>query len=70
MDFKPGERVQVRQRGTLYIGGLTLTNNIFSNVEVVRRNKDGTYQIRGIIRTPESDEVTIPAAWIEPLNGA
>jgi hypothetical protein len=70
MEFKPGDRVRVRQKGTIYIGGLTLSNNTFEGegVRIVRRNRDGSYQVRGIIRTPESDEVTIPADWIESLT--
>ena len=67
MDFKPGQRVKVVQRGTLKIGGLTLTDNTFEGVTVVRKNPDGTYQVRGIIQTPETDEVSIPAEWIHPL---
>ena len=68
MDFKPGERVIVRQKGTLYFGGLTLTDNVFTGVEIASRNADGSYQVRGILKTPTSDEVTIPASWIEPLT--
>ncbi len=64
MEFKPGQRVTVRQQGTIYIGGMTLTNNTFGGCTIVRRNPDGTYQVRGIVKTPESDEMTIPAAWI------
>ena len=67
MDFKPGQRVKVVQRGTLQIGTITLTNNVFEGVSIVRRNADGTYQVRGIISTPEGDEVTIPGDWIVPL---
>ena len=66
-EFKPGQRVRVVQRGTLRIGRVTLTDNIFEGVTIVRRNEDGTYQVRGIIKTPETDEVTIPADWIQPL---
>ena len=51
MDFKPGQRVKVVQRGTLKIGGLTLTDNTFEGVTVVRKNPDGTYQVRGIIQS-------------------
>jgi hypothetical protein len=65
MDFRPGQRVTVRQRGTLYIGGLTLSNNVFSGVEIVRKNGDGSYQVRGIVKTPEGDEVRVPEEWIE-----
>jgi len=67
MDFKPGQKVRVRQRGTIRIGGITLTDNVFGGVTIVRRNADGSYQVRGIIKTPETDEVRIPAEWIEPL---
>ena len=66
-DFRPGQRVKVTQRGTWKFGGLTLTDNTFEGVTIVRRNPDGSYQVRGIIKTPESDEVTVPAEWIEPL---
>jgi hypothetical protein len=68
VDFQPGERVRVVQRGTLKIGGLTLTDNVFEGVTIARRNADGSYQVRGIIATPNSDEVTIPAEWIQPLE--
>lgn len=68
MEFKPGERVKVVQHGTLKIGGLTLTDNVFEGVTVVRRNLDGSYQVRGIISTPSGDEVTIPADWVQPLD--
>ncbi len=67
MDFKPGQRVRVRQRGTIRIGGLTLTDNVFEGVTIVMKNQDGSYQVRGIVKTPESDEVRIPADWIEAL---
>lgn len=67
MDFKPGQRVRVRQKGTITIGGLTLTDNVFEGVTIVRKNDDGSYQVKGIVRTPEGDEVKIPADWIEEL---
>ncbi len=67
VEFRPGQRVKVVQRGTLQIGSITLTNNIFEGVSIVRRNPDGTYQVKGIVSTPEGDEVTIPADWIVPL---
>ena len=67
MDFKPGQRVKVVQRGTLKIGGITLTDNTFEGVTIVRKNEDGSYQVRGIIKTPDTDEVRIPAEWIHPL---
>lgn len=69
MEYKPGQRVRVVQQGTMYIGGLTMTDCTFEGVTIVRRNPDGTYQVRGILGTPTSDEVTIPAAWIYPLSG-
>jgi hypothetical protein len=67
MDFKPGQRVKVVQKGTLKIGGITLTDNTFVGVTIVRKNDDGSYQVRGIIETPQTDEVRIPAEWIHPL---
>lgn len=66
VDFRPGQKVTVKQRGTWKFNGLTLTNNTFIGVRIVRRNADGTYQVKGIIKTPESNEVTVPADWIEP----
>jgi hypothetical protein len=68
MEFKPGDKVKVVQKGTIYVGGLTLSNNTFNGVEISRRNRDGSYQVKGIIRTPESDEITIPEAWIQPVS--
>jgi len=67
MDFQPGQRVVVRQKGTLYIGGLTLSDSTFAGVTIVRKNSDGSYQVRGIVKTPESDEVKIPKEWIEEM---
>ncbi len=67
MEFEPGQRVKVVQRGTLKIDGITLRDNIFEGVIIVRKNPNGTYQVRGIIRTPETDVIDIPAEWIEPL---
>ena len=68
VEFRPGQRVKVIQQGTLYIGGVTLTNNTFVGVTIARKNPDGSYQVKGIIATPESDEVTIPASWIHPMD--
>ena len=67
MEFQPGQRVRVVQKGTLKVGGITLTDNVFEGVTIVKRNPDGTFQVRGIIKTPETDEATIPADWIQPL---
>ena len=67
MDFAPGQRVRVVQHGTLYIGGVVLTNNVFEGVTIVRKNPDGTYAVQGMISTPETDVVAVPAEWIEPL---
>lgn len=67
MEFQPGQRVRVVQKGTLKIGGITLTDNVFGGVTIVRKNPDGSYQVRGIVKTPETDEVKIPAEWIQPL---
>ena len=69
VEFQPGERVKVVQRGTLTVGGLTLTNNTFVGVTIVRRNPDGSYQVRGIIRTPGGDEITVPSDWVQPMDG-
>ena len=67
LEFRPGQRVTVKQRGTWKFGSLTLSNNIFEGARIARRNADGSYQVKGIIKTPEGDEVTVPADWIEPL---
>ena len=67
MEYAPGQRVKVVQRGTMRVGGLTLTDNVFEGVTVVRKNPDGTYQVKGIISTPDGDEVTVPADWIHAL---
>ena len=66
VEFRPGDRVTVRQRGTWRFGRLVLEDNTFIGVKIARRNPDGSYQVKGIIKTPESDEVTVPAEWIEP----
>ncbi|MDO8616522.1 MAG: hypothetical protein Q7T33_12440 [Dehalococcoidia bacterium] len=66
-EFGPGQRVRVVQRGTLQIGNVTLKDNVFEGVEIAGRNADGSYRVRGIIKTPDTDVVTIPAEWIEPL---
>ncbi len=67
LDYKPGQRVKVVQHGSLKFGRLTLEDNTFVGVTIVRRNDDGSYQIKGIVKTPETDEVRVPADWIEPL---
>jgi len=67
INFAPGQRVRVVQRGRWSFGTLVLEDNVFEGVTIVRRNPDGSYQVRGIIKTPESDEVNVPAEWIEPL---
>jgi len=66
-EFHTGQRVRVVQRGTLQIGTVTLKDNVFEGVEIVGRNADGSYRVRGIIRTPDTDVVTVPAEWVEPL---
>jgi cell envelope opacity-associated protein A len=67
MDFQPGQQVRVRQKGTLYVGGMTLSDNTFERVQIVRKNTDGSYQVKGIVKTPETDEVRIPKEWIEEM---
>ena len=66
-EFQPGQRVRVVQRGSLDVGNVTLKDNVFEGVVIARRNADGSYLVRGIISTPESDVIAIPAEWIEPL---
>jgi hypothetical protein len=66
-DFRPGQRVKVVQRGSLKIGRLVLEDNTFIGVTIARRNADGSYQVTGMVKTPETDEVTVPAEWIEPI---
>ena len=66
-EFKPGQRVTVKQRGTWKFGPLILKDNTYIGAQIVSRNADGSYQIKGIIKTPEGDEVTVPQDWIEPL---
>ena len=68
MDFKLGQRVKVVQRGTIKVGGITLKDNVFEGVVIARKNADGTYGIKGMIKTPETDVIDVPAAWIEPLE--
>jgi hypothetical protein len=66
VEFRPGDRVTVRQHGTWKFGNLVLKNNTFVGVTITRRNDDGSYQVKGILKRPETDEVTVPAEWIEP----
>jgi hypothetical protein len=66
VEFRRGDRVTVRQRGTWKFGNLVLKNNTFIGVTIARRNDDGSYQVKGILKRPETDEVTVPAEWIEP----
>ena len=67
LEFRPGQRVKVVQRGKWKFGSLTLENNTFVGVTISRKNPDGSYQIKGIVKTPDTDEVTVPPEWIEPL---
>jgi hypothetical protein len=57
--------VTLRQKGTMIIRGVTFTDNLFRNVTIVKQNDDGTYQVQGIVPTPASYEITVPADWIE-----
>jgi hypothetical protein len=66
-EFKSGQKVRVKQKGEWKFDGLILANNTFEGATIVRRNSDGSYQVRGILKTPDSDEVKVPADWIEPL---
>jgi hypothetical protein len=66
-EFRPGDRVKVVQRGSLKVDWLTLENNTFIGVTIASRNADGSYQVKGMVKTPDSDEVRVPAEWIEPL---
>ena len=65
--FGPGERVTVAV-GYLRVDGLELTGSVFGGATIVRRNDDGTYQVRGIVRIGDVDELTIPAEWIQPYE--
>ena len=65
MDFRSGQTVTVRQKGTMIVRGVTFTDKVFRNVTIVKENDDGTYQVQGIIAMPASYEVTVPADWIE-----
>ena len=65
--FRPGQRVRVVQHGTWKVGNVVLEDNVFEGAIIARRNEDGSYQVKGIIKTPETDEWTVPADWIEPL---
>lgn len=69
VDFKPGQRVKVVQRGTTKIGGMTLTNNILEGATIIAKNPDGSYRVslKGLIDAPGSDDVTMPADWLHPL---
>ena len=67
IDFRPGQRVKMVQRGPIKVGRLTLEDNTFIGVTIVRKNPDGSYQVKGIVKTPDSDEVRVPAEWIESL---
>ena len=69
MEFKPGQRVKLVQRGTLKIGNITFTDNVFEGVTVLGKNADGTYRVslKALINAPGTDDVTVPAEWIQPL---
>ncbi len=64
--FKPGDRVTLRQGGTLQVGGITLTDNEIQGVTVVAANSDGSYQVdlRRAINAPGMESVRVPADWI------
>ena len=66
-EFKVGQRVKVIQHGPIRIGRLVLEDNTFIGAVIARRNDDGSYQVKGLVKTPESDEVRIPADWIETI---
>ena len=66
-EFRAGQRVRIKQKGEWKFDGLVLANNVFEGVTIVRRNNDGSYQVKGILKTPESDEVKVPGEWIEAL---
>ena len=66
-ELRTGQRVRVVQRGTLEIGGVTLRDNIFEGVVIVGRDDSGNYLVKGIIKTPETDVVSIPPEWIAPV---
>jgi len=65
MDFRSGQVVTVRQKGTMTVRGESFTDHVFRDVTIVRENDDGTYQVQGIVAMPASFEVTVPADWIE-----
>ena len=66
-EIKPGQRVRVVQKGTLKIGNLILEDNIFEGVVVVGKDEEGNYLVKGIVKTPQTDTVSIPPSWVEPL---
>ncbi len=65
--YSPGDRVTVAT-GRLELGGLSLTGCLFSGVTIASRNRDGTYQVRGMVNIGGMDEVTIPPDWIQPYE--
>jgi hypothetical protein len=67
MEFKQGQLVDVVMRGTMRLGNTTFTDCTFAGVTIARNNADGTYQVRGMIKTLTSDEVTVPSDWIRPV---
>jgi hypothetical protein len=68
MEFKLGERVKVVQKGTVKVGGVTLTNNVLDGAIIRKRNEDGSYQVdlTILINAPGMEDVRIPAEWIQP----
>lgn len=66
-EFNVGDVVTVRQRGTMTIGGVTLSDNTYGGVTIVGRNADGSYQIdlRRAINAPGMESVRVPAEWID-----
>ena len=65
--FVVGQRVRVVQRGALLFGGVKMVGNTFEGVTIARKNPDGSYGIKGMVSTPDTDIVDVPLEWIEPL---
>ncbi len=64
--FKVGDIVTLRQGGTMQVGGVTMTDNVFSGVRVVEVNDDGSYQVdlTRAISAPGTESVKVPADWL------
>jgi hypothetical protein len=61
-EFQAGDRVRVRQRGAVSVGGGVLSHAVYE-ATVVCYNNDGMYTIR---RDSSDTDMIVPASWLKP----